>query len=112
MPAKDLKYDQKNRFLRQGRCCSLLTVCCADAVGAYKASVHLRLSAEAVHYAPASSSCYIQLALTTCGTFQLPSMIEGGVSFGQYIRSIRTKSPFGAGSQFASLSAPGDSLWK
>ncbi len=50
--------------------------------------------------------------LTTCGTFQLPSMIEGAVSLGQYIRSIRTKSPLGAGSQFDSLSAPGDSFWK
>jgi hypothetical protein len=50
--------------------------------------------------------------LITCGTFQLPSMIEGAVSLGQYIRSIRIKSPLGAGSQFGSLSAPGDSFWK
>ena len=31
--------------------------------------------------------------------------------FGQYIRSIRMKSPFGAGSQLFSLSLPGDSFW-
>jgi hypothetical protein len=71
-----------------------------------------RTSADAMFPAPAEFYCFIQLTLTTCGTFQLPSMIEGGVSFGQYIRSIKTKSPFGAGSQLASLSAPGDSFWK
>jgi hypothetical protein len=33
-------------------------------------------------------------------------------TFGQYIRGIGIKGPFGAGSRFASLSSPGDSLWK
>jgi hypothetical protein len=46
----------------------------------------------------------------TAGGDQLPLMIEGGFSFGQYIRSIRTNLPAGAGSQFDSLSDPGDSL--
>ena len=32
--------------------------------------------------------------------------------FGQYILSIGMNSPFGAGSQFAPLSAPGDVVWK
>jgi hypothetical protein len=38
--------------------------------------------------------------------------IDGAFSFGQYIRMVRMKSPLGAGSQFASLSLPGDSFWK
>ena len=38
-------------------------------------------------------------ALTTCGAFQVPLRIEGDVSFGQYMRIIGRKSPFGAGSQ-------------
>ena len=46
------------------------------------------------------------------GGFHEPLMIEGDVSLGQYIRSIGRKSPFGAGSQLASLSLPGDSFWK
>ena len=49
--------------------------------------------------------------LLTCGTFQLPSMIEGACSFGQYRRIISTKSPFGAGSQLALSRLPGDSFW-
>ena len=53
-----------------------------------------------------------QPTFVTAGGFQLPSMIEGGVSSGQYMRSIRTNLPAGAGSQFASLSAPGDWFWK
>lgn len=48
----------------------------------------------------------------TAGGDQLPSMIEGSVIFGQYMRIIGTKSPFGVGSQFASLSVPGVSFWK
>ena len=36
---------------------------------------------------------------------------ETGHSLGQYIRSIRMKSPAGAGSQFDSLSFPGESFW-
>jgi hypothetical protein len=38
-------------------------------------------------------------------------MIDGSFSLGQYIRIIRMNSPFGAGSQFTSLSLPGDSFW-
>ena len=53
-----------------------------------------------------------QLALTTAGGVQLPSRIEGLFSFGQYMRIIAMKSPFGAGSQLDSLSAPGDAFWK
>jgi hypothetical protein len=47
----------------------------------------------------------------TDGIFHVPSMIDGGFSFGQYIRSIRTNLSLGAGSQFGSLSSPGDSFW-
>jgi hypothetical protein len=55
--------------------------------------------------------CYCilaQFALTTGGGFHEPLMIEGDVSFGQYIRIMGRKSPFGAGNQLASLSLPGD----
>src|SRR5215467_11087772 len=38
-------------------------------------------------------------------------MIDGGVSCGQYMRSIRTNLPSGAGSQLASISLPGESRW-
>src|SRR5690349_6924327 len=47
----------------------------------------------------------------TGGIVQVPSMIDGLLSFGQYIRSMRMNLPAGAGSQFASLSAPGESFW-
>ena len=53
-----------------------------------------------------------QLTFTTCGGVHVPSRIEGLVSLGQYMRSIGRKGPFGAGSQLASLSAPGDSFWQ
>ena len=43
------------------------------------------------------------------GGFHDPSMIDGGVSFGQYSRIIGMNFAFGAGSQLASLSLPGDS---
>ena len=49
---------------------------------------------------------------STPGGLQVPLRIEGGASFGQYMRNIGMKSPFGAGSQLASLSLPGDSFWK
>ena len=45
----------------------------------------------------------------TSGIFRLPPRIDGGCSFGQYIRIIRMNSSFGAGSQFNSLSLLGDS---
>jgi hypothetical protein len=38
-------------------------------------------------------------------------MIDGLLSSGQYIRNMRMNLPAGAGSQFASLSAPGESFW-
>jgi hypothetical protein len=66
--------------------------------------------------APNGTNCLTDhLDFTTGGGTQVPSpggRIDGCVSFGQYIRIIRTKSPSGAGSQFASLSLPGDSCWK
>ncbi len=46
--------------------------------------------------------------ICTPGGFHEPSMIVGGVSFGQYSRSIKSKFFSGAGSQFDSLSFPGD----
>lgn len=42
------------------------------------------------------------------GCFQLPSSAAGP---GQYRRMYMAKAPFGAGSQFDSLSLPGDSFW-
>src|SRR5262249_58618403 len=51
-------------------------------------------------------------ALCTAGGFHDPSRIDGFFSLGQYIRSVRRNGPFGAGSQLASLSLPGDSFWK
>jgi hypothetical protein len=51
-----------------------------------------------------------QLALITAEIFHDPLMIDGLFSLGQYNRSIRMKSPGGAGSQFASFSFPGDSF--
>src|SRR5262249_5283496 len=47
----------------------------------------------------------------TGGGFHVPSRIEGAVSSGQYMRSMRMNLPSGAGSQFDSLSAPGESFW-
>ena len=44
----------------------------------------------------------------TWGGFQLPSRIS---FFGQYSRMTRLNSSLGAGSQFDSLSLPGDSCW-
>ena len=49
------------------------------------------------------------LAKAMAGGFQLPSMIEGGVSLGQYNRNIVINFALGAGNQFASLALPGDS---
>lgn len=54
--------------------------------------------------------CYLAITFTP-GGFQVPSMIDGSVSLGQYNRIIRTNLPAGAGSQLASLSLPGDSFW-
>src|SRR5262249_25509880 len=48
----------------------------------------------------------------TGGGFQVPSMIDGVVDLGQYMRFIATNGSLGAGSQFAYLSLPGGSLWK
>src|SRR5262245_58540254 len=41
----------------------------------------------------------------------VPSRMEGSLSFGQYIRSIRMNLPAGAGSQLLSFSGPGLSFW-
>jgi hypothetical protein len=49
---------------------------------------------------------------STGGGFHVPLRIEEAFCLGQYMRSIAMKSPFGAGNQFASLSAPGVSFWK
>ena len=51
-------------------------------------------------------------AFSTGGGVHVPLRIEGAFFLGQYIRSMAMKSPFGAGNQFDSLSAPGDSFWK
>src|SRR5262245_40309519 len=50
-----------------------------------------------------------QLGLTG-GSCHEPSRIDGAFSFGQYSRIIRTNFPSGAGSQFDSLSGPGESF--
>jgi hypothetical protein len=47
----------------------------------------------------------------TGGIVHVPSMIEGAFSSGQYMRSIRINLPAGDGSQFDSLSVPGESFW-
>src|SRR5262245_7244848 len=47
----------------------------------------------------------------TSGGFHVPSSSDGGFSWGQYSRIIRTNSSAGAGSQFDSLSLPGESFW-
>ena len=52
-----------------------------------------------------------QATFFAAGIFHVPLMIEGDFSLGQYIRSIRTNLPDGAGSQFDSLPAPGDWFW-
>jgi hypothetical protein len=46
------------------------------------------------------------------GGFQVPSRMEGGVSFGQYSRNIGMNFAFGVGSQFASFAFPGESACK
>src|SRR4051794_4884153 len=48
------------------------------------------------------------VTFVTAGIGHVPSRIDGSPSLGQYIRSIRMNSPAGAGSQFASFSAPGE----
>ena len=50
--------------------------------------------------------------LDLAGGDQLPLMMLGAFSFGQYSRIISMNLLAGAGSQFDSLSAPGDSFWK
>ena len=62
-------------------------------------------------YATCGISTVRQLALITEGIFHEPSRIEGLFSFGQYRRSISWNLPAGAGSQFDSLSGPGESFW-
>jgi hypothetical protein len=52
----------------------------------------------------------VQVTFVTGGIFHDPSMIDGFFSVGQYMRNIKMKSPAGAGSQFDSLSFPGESF--
>jgi hypothetical protein len=55
------------------------------------------------------SDAYGALALAIGGGFQVPSRIEGGVSFGQYSRSMGMNLPLCVvGSQFDSFAAPGE----
>src|SRR5262245_38858420 len=51
----------------------------------------------------------VQDARFTGGIVQVPLTIDGLLSSGQYMRSIRMNLPAGAGSQLDSLSAPGES---
>ena len=60
---------------------------------------------------PGSAGVQAEPTFFTAGGDHELSMIEGGVSLGQYMRSIRTNFPFGAGSQLLSLSFPGDWFW-
>src|SRR5580704_7163844 len=46
------------------------------------------------------------------GGVHVPSMMDGGVSFGQYSRSIGMNLALGAGSQLASFAFPGESAWR
>ncbi len=55
---------------------------------------------------------FVQFTFLMTGTSHVPSIIDGGVALGQYIRSIGTNAPLGAGNQLASLSLPGDWFWK
>src|SRR5262249_28968462 len=52
-----------------------------------------------------------QATFFTGGIVHVPSRIDGLVSFGQYIRSMRMNLPAGAGSQLLSFSGPGLSFW-
>src|SRR5262245_42558861 len=52
-----------------------------------------------------------QATFFTGGMVHVPSRIDGSVSCGQYIRSIRMNLPAGAGSQLLSFSDPGLSFW-
>jgi hypothetical protein len=49
--------------------------------------------------------------LVTFGGTQLPLMIDGLLSSGQYKRNIKMNLSAGDGSQLDSLSTPGDSFW-
>src|SRR5215813_15248306 len=60
---------------------------------------------------PAGAHPHAPAAFFTGGIVHVPSRIDGAVSSGQYMRSIRMNLPAGAGSQFDSLSAPGESFW-
>ena len=62
-----------------------------------------------VEYPAPVNSIQYYFASVMAGGFQVPSMMDGGVSFGQYRRSIGINCAFGAGSQLASLALPGES---
>ena len=61
---------------------------------------------KGTHVGKCYCTCFV------AGGFHVPSMIDGGVSFGQYSRSMGMNLAFGAGSQLASLALPGESAWR
>src|SRR5215510_3620514 len=71
----------------------------------------IALSCVCVCVYPAGAHPHTPAAFFTGGIVHVPSRIEGEVSSGQYMRSMRMNLPAGAGSQFDSLSAPGESFW-
>ncbi len=77
----------------------------ADKIRAHDmtATAHVT-NARAVAYA-------FPVTFLTAGGFHVPLMMEGGFSFGQYMRNIKMNLSFGAGSQLLFLSAPGDWFW-
>jgi integrase len=81
----------------------------------WRSSVHRPQRTEPQSDDPAVHNCGLMHrgdhALLTDGIVHVPSRIDGAFSFGQYMRSIRINLPVGAGSQFDSLSAPGESFW-
>jgi hypothetical protein len=88
-------------------------VCCLDyAVKPEVVLVARPLQDKAVARPKATSAWKADYVLATAGGVHVPLRIEGAFSLGQYMRSMAMKSPFGAGNQFASLSAPGVSFWK
>ena len=65
---------------------------------------------QRVSFAAPANRPYV--ATSIGGAFQVPSRIEIGASLGKYRCSMTLNFALGAGSQFASLSLPGDSAWR
>ena len=66
---------------------------------------------------PSQNALCPQAAVGYCaawmeGGFQVPSMMEGGVSLGQYRRIIGMNFARGAASQLASFAFPEESAWR